>query len=132
MAEQDADPVGTDRQQQAEDGESRSSRSRYRDRKRGRGAQNDDFEPEISDDDVLIPVGGILDILDNYGFVRTSGYLTGPSDVYVSLSQVRKYGLRRGDAVTGAVRQQREGERRDKYNALVRLDSVNGLDVEEA
>ena len=81
---------------------------------------------------MLIPVGGILDILDNYGFVRTSGYLTGPNDVYVSLQQVRKHGLRRGDAITGAVRQQREGERRDKFNALVRLDSVNGADPEEA
>jgi transcription termination factor Rho len=86
----------------------------------------------IGDDDVLIPIGGILDILENYGFVRTSGYLTGPNDVYVSLQQVRKYGLRRGDAITGAVRQQRDGERRDKYNALVRLDSINGLDPEEA
>ena len=89
-------------------------------------------DTDISDDDVLVPVGGILDILENYGFVRTTGYLTGPSDVYVSLQQVRKYGLRRGDAVTGAVRQQREGERKDKYNALVRLDSVNGLDPSEA
>ena len=64
--------------------------------------------------------------------MRTTGYLTGPSDVYVTLQQIRKYGLRRGDAVTGAVRQQREGERKDKYNALVRLDSVNGLDPAEA
>ncbi len=71
-------------------------------------------------------------MLDNYAFVRTSGYLTGPNDVYVSLSQVRRYGLRRGDAITGAVRQPREGERKDKYNALVRLDSVNGLDPEQA
>jgi transcription termination factor Rho len=91
-----------------------------------------DAEPMVSDDDVLIPVGGILDILDNYGFVRTTGYLTGPNDVYVSLQQVRRFGLRRGDAVTGAVRQQREGERKDKYNALVRLDSVNGMDPAEA
>jgi transcription termination factor Rho len=114
-------------------------RGRFRERGRGRNrnrAGTDRFgnepEPVISDDDVLIPVGGILDILENYGFVRTSGYLTGPNDVYVSLQQVRKYGLRRGDAVTGAVRQQREGERRDKYNALVRLDTVNGMEPDEA
>ena len=111
-------------------------RGRFRERGRGRNRNRDRFgnepEPVLSEDDVLIPVGGILDILDNYGFVRTTGYLTGPNDVYVSLQQVRKYGLRRGDAVTGAVRQQREGERRDKYNALVRLDSVNGMDPEEA
>ncbi len=123
----------------AEDGElgEGGRRGRFRERGRGRGrnrAAGDRFdaEPVVSDDDVLIPVGGILDILDNYGFVRTTGYLTGPNDVYVSLQQVRTYGLRRGDAVTGAVRQQREGERRDKYNALVRLDSVNGMDPEEA
>ncbi|MCW2548491.1 MAG: transcription termination factor Rho, partial [Mycobacterium sp.] len=77
-------------------------------------------------------IAGILDILDNYAFVRTSGYLTGPNDVYVSLAQVRRYGLRRGDAITGAVRQPVEGEKRDKYNAMVRLDTVNGLDPEEA
>ena len=81
---------------------------------------------------MLLPVAGILDILDNYAFVRTSGYLTGPNDVYVSLAQVRRHGLRRGDAITGAVRQPREGERRDKYNALVRLDTINGMDPEQA
>ncbi|RZU32873.1 transcription termination factor Rho [Blastococcus saxobsidens] len=107
---------------------------RYRDRnKRGTGRERfDQGEPTVSEDDVLLPVAGILDVLDNYAFVRTSGYLTGPNDVYVSLSQVRKHGLRRGDAITGAVRQPREGERKDKYNALVRLDTVNGLDPEQA
>ncbi|WP_369832208.1 transcription termination factor Rho [Blastococcus sp. TF02-8] len=107
---------------------------RYRDRnKRGNGRDRfDQGEPTVSEDDVLLPVAGILDVLDNYAFVRTSGYLTGPNDVYVSLSQVRRYGLRRGDAITGAVRQPREGERKDKYNALVRLDTVNGLDPEQA
>ncbi|WP_349642941.1 transcription termination factor Rho [Blastococcus sp. CCUG 61487] len=107
---------------------------RYRDRnKRGGGRDRfDQGEPTITEDDVLLPVAGILDVLDNYAFVRTSGYLTGPNDVYVSLSQVRRYGLRRGDAITGAVRQPREGERKDKYNALVRLDTVNGLDPEQA
>jgi transcription termination factor Rho len=111
---------------------------RYRDRnKRGgnTGGGRDRFdqgEPTVSEDDVLLPVAGILDVLDNYAFVRTSGYLTGPNDVYVSLSQVRRYGMRRGDAITGAVRQPREGERKDKYNALVRLDSVNGLDPDQA
>jgi transcription termination factor Rho len=119
------------------DDEDGARRGRFRERGRGRNRNRtdrfgNDADPIISDDDVLIPVGGILDILDNYGFIRTSGYLTGPSDVYVSLQQVRKHGLRRGDAITGAVRQQREGERKDKYNALVRLDTVNGMDPEEA
>ncbi|MEV4613328.1 transcription termination factor Rho [Kitasatospora sp. NPDC049258] len=109
----------------------RGRRGRYRDR---RGRRREGFEgtgapePVVGDDDVLIPVAGILDILDNYAFVRTSGYLPGSNDVYVSLAQVRKHGLRKGDAITGAVRQPKDGERREKFNALVRLDSVNGMD----
>jgi transcription termination factor Rho len=115
----------------------RRRRSRYRDRKRrGRGNEPMGEEiPEISEDDVLIPVAGILDVLDNYAFVRTSGYLPGANDVYVSLGQVKKNGLRKGDAVTGAVRQPREGEQqnqRQKFNALVRLDTVNGMTPEQA
>lgn len=104
---------------------------RYRDRRGRRG--RDEFgpnEPQLADDDVLIPVAGILDILDNYAFIRTSGYLPGPNDVYVSLAQVRKNGLRKGDHVTGAVRQPKDGERREKFNALVRLDSANGMAAE--
>ncbi|MER5992757.1 transcription termination factor Rho [Streptomyces viridosporus] len=104
----------------------RGRRGRYRDR-RGRRGRDDVQEPQITEDDVLIPVAGILDILDNYAFIRTSGYLPGPNDVYVSLAQVRKNGLRKGDHITGAVRQPKEGERREKFNALVRLDSVNGM-----
>jgi transcription termination factor Rho len=117
------------------DAQEGSSRSRYRDRKRGRGPASEDFEPEITEDDVLIPVAGILDVLDNYAFVRTSGYLPGANDVYVSLGQVKKHNLRKGDAVVGAIRQPREGDNsqgRQKYNAIVRIDSVNGLPVDEA
>ncbi len=74
----------------------------------GQGQRN---EPDttILEDDVLVPAAGILDVLDNYAFVRTSGYLPGVDDVYLSLSMVRKYGLRRGDAVVGQVRQPRDG-----------------------
>lgn len=110
----------------------RGRRGRYRDRRgrRGRDEQGFGNEPQISEDDVLIPVAGILDILDNYAFIRTSGYLPGPNDVYVSLAQVRKNGLRKGDHVTGAVRQPKDGERREKFNALVRLDSANGMAAE--
>jgi transcription termination factor Rho len=80
-----------------------------------------------------VQVAGIIDVLDNYAFVRTSGYLAGSNDVYVSMSQIKRYGLRRGDAVTGAVRSAREGEqRRDKYNPLVRLDTINGMEPDEA
>jgi transcription termination factor Rho len=109
----------------------RRGRDRFRDRRDRRGGYNE-AEPEISEDDVLVPVAGILDILDNYAFVRTTGYLPGPNDVYVSLSMVRKSGLRKGDAITGAIRQPREGERREKFNPLVRIDTVNGATIEEA
>ncbi|KUO12240.1 transcription termination factor Rho [Streptomyces sp. DSM 15324] len=109
-------------------GDRRGRRGRYRDRRGRRGRDEIGTpEPQLADDDVLIPVAGILDILDNYAFIRTSGYLPGPNDVYVSLAQVRKNGLRKGDHLTGAVRQPKEGERREKFNALVRLDSVNGM-----
>ncbi|GIG30255.1 transcription termination factor Rho [Cellulomonas marina] len=126
-------------------GRRRRSRDRFRDRdtrKRGRGRVPGDLvgdvEVDVADDDVLLPIAGILDVLDSYAFVRTTGYLPGPNDVYVSLGQVKKAGLRRGDAITGAVRQPREGEstapgaRTNKFNALVRLDTVNGLTPEEA
>jgi transcription termination factor Rho len=114
-------------------GDDRSSGGRRRRRRsRDRNRNRPDAEPQISEDDVLLPVAGILDVLDNYAFVRTSGYLPGPGDVYVSLSMVRKHGLRKGDAVTGQVRQPREGERREKFNPLVRVDSINGMDIEAA
>ena len=130
------DSRGQNQQNQRDDDDARGGR-RFRDRNRNRNRNRNrdrwtDAEPQISEDDVLLPVAGILDILDNYAFVRTSGYLPGPNDVYVSLAQVRKNGLRKGDAITGAIRQPREGERREKFNPLVRIDTVNGGDVETA
>jgi transcription termination factor Rho len=110
----------------------RRNRDRFRNRNRRRGERGSEAEPVITEDDVLIPIAGILDVLDNYAFIRTTGYLPGSNDVYVSLSQVRKHGLRKGDVIEGAVRQPREGERREKFNALVRLDKINGLDPEES
>ncbi|TDD93154.1 transcription termination factor Rho [Saccharopolyspora karakumensis] len=105
---------------------------RFRDRRRNRG-RGEGGEPEVREDDVLLPVAGILDVLENYAFVRTSGYLAGPNDVYVSLSLVRKYGLRRGDAIKGVIKQPREGEQqRQKFNPLVRVDSINGLEPDAA
>ena len=121
--DRDDRPDGDDRRR-------RRGRDRFRDRRERRGNSYNEAEPEISDDDVLVPVAGILDVLENYAFVRTSGYLPGPNDVYVSLSMVRKYGLRKGDAVTGSIRQPREGERREKFNPLVRVESINGMDIE--
>ncbi|MET1155073.1 transcription termination factor Rho [Arthrobacter sp.] len=115
------------------------SNTRYRDRnerRRGRDRGPDVDDTEVSDDDVLLPVAGILDVLENYAFVRTSGYLPGPNDVYVSLAQVKKYNLRKGDAVVGAIRAPRDGDSggqssRQKFNALVKLTSVNGKPVED-
>lgn len=126
-----------------DDGEGRGGRRgrRFRDRRRrergGEGGGGGDRDTELREDDVVQPVAGILDVLDNYAFVRTSGYLAGPNDVYVSMNMVRKNGLRRGDAVTGAVRVPKEGEGggqnpRQKFNPLVRLDTVNGGPVEDA
>jgi transcription termination factor Rho len=114
-----------------EDGGSRRNRDRHRGRDRNRNRE-ERGEPTISEDDVLVPVGGLLDILENYAFVRTSGYLPSPNDVYVSMQQVRKFALRKGDVITGAVKQPREGERREKFNALVRIDTINGVSPEES
>ncbi|GII61607.1 hypothetical protein Skr01_16920 [Sphaerisporangium krabiense] len=123
------DPRGGDPQG---DDDRRGRRGRFRERNRRGRDRFDGNEPVIGDDDVLIPIAGILDILDNYAFVRTSGYLPGANDVYVSLAQIRRNGLRKGDVITGAVRQPRDGERREKFNALVRLDTVNGMDPEQS
>ncbi len=127
---------GAQQQGQRDDdgtGRSRNRRRRGRDRNRDRmSGSRSEPDTQILEDDVLVPAAGILDVLDNYAFVRTSGYLPGSDDVYVSLSIVRKYGLRRGDAIVGQVRQPREGERREKFNPMVRIDSVNGADPESA
>ncbi|MBP2265284.1 transcription termination factor Rho [Pseudarthrobacter sp. PvP004] len=120
------------------DGNTRSDRFRDRnERRRGRAQGPDVDDVEVTEDDVLLPVAGILDVLENYAFIRTSGYLPGANDVYVSLAQVKKYNLRKGDAVVGAIRAPRDGEdrsqqsARQKFNALVRVTSVNGKTPEE-
>ena len=115
-----------------EAGGRRNRRRRGRDRTAVRSGSRNEPDTTILEDDVLVPAAGILDVLDNCAFVRTSGYLPGPEDVYLSLSMVRKYHLRRGDAVVGQVRQPREGERREKFNPMVRIDSVNGTEAEGA
>ncbi len=100
-----------------------------RDRNRDRG-HREEREIVIGPDDVLLPVGGLLDILDSYAFIRTGGYLPSPNDVYVSLQQVRKYSLRKGDVITGSVREPKEGERKEKFNALVKVETINGVEPE--
>ncbi|WP_231924880.1 transcription termination factor Rho [Microbacterium sp. TPU 3598] len=125
--EQQAQPAADDDQAGG------NNRNRQRNKRRS-GVPTDEFDTEIGEDDVLIPIAGILDVLDNYAFVRTTGYLAGPSDVYVSLGQVKKYNLRKGDAVVGSIKQPREGEQqgRQKYDALVKVDSINGLSIDDA
>jgi transcription termination factor Rho len=113
-------------------GRRRRSRDRQNRRTRGGGGNLERYEsePVVSEDDVLVPARGILDVLDNYAFVRTNGYLPGPDDAYVSLSMVKKLGLRKGDLVTGVIRTPHEGERKEKFNPMVRIDTVNGGDAE--
>ncbi|MBW0016079.1 MAG: transcription termination factor Rho [Mycobacterium sp.] len=137
--DQNGDQQGSGGQQRGgdDDGDGRQGRRgrRFRDRRRRGERSGEGAEAELREDDVVQPVAGILDVLDNYAFVRTSGYLAGPHDVYVSMNMVRKNGLRRGDAVTGAVRLPKDGEQpnqRQKFNPLVRLDSVNGGSAEDA
>ncbi|MDT4945199.1 MAG: transcription termination factor Rho [Pseudonocardiales bacterium] len=112
----------------------RDRRGRNRERVGGGAVGNTDVEPTVSEDDVLVPVAGILDAIEekNTWFVRTNGYFASSDDIYVANTYVRRFGLRRGDTVTGAVKQSRDGDRREKYNPLVRLDTVNGADPEQS
>mgnify|MGYP004696102659 FL=1 len=113
-------------------------RGRDADRNERNDRNNDHAEREQRREEPkedLVPVAGIVDVLESYAFVRTSGYLPGPNDVYVSMGQVKKYGLRKGDAVHGSIRTPREGDRRNqrqKFVPLQSIDSINGLSVEEA
>ncbi|GAA6122051.1 hypothetical protein BPY_01590 [Bifidobacterium psychraerophilum] len=115
----------------------RNSERRNRNR-RDRSGEYESREEDRRDDsqqEDLVPVAGIVDVLDSYAFIRTSGYLPGPNDVYVSMGQVRKYALRKGDAVHGAIRPPREGDRRNqrqKFVPLQSIDSVNGMSVDDA
>ncbi|MGK2348411.1 transcription termination factor Rho [Actinomyces sp. W5033] len=141
------------------DEESRASRRRGRKRRgrdrdrdtQGEGASQPGQQRAPREDEVLIPVAGILDVADSqHAYLRTSGYLPGAKDVYVSGQQMRDNGLRAGDAVTGWVREGgetsqpglsgqggRNGRRqnrasRQKYNPLVSVEAVNGMDPERA
>ncbi len=119
----------------AEPGNRRSRRRRGRDRDRGgdrgdrdlqgqQGAQEGQFQGEP------VAVMGLLDLRDEgFGFLRTNGFLPSPKDVYVSISQVRRFALRKGDYVEGTSRPAASSE---KYPALLRIDSVSGLSPDEA
>jgi transcription termination factor Rho len=104
---------------------SREERRRQREERRVR-------EIEVREEELATAptATGLLDVLpEGYGFLRTSGYLPGPQDIYVSLSQVRRFMLRKGDTVTGKVRHPKDNE---KYYALLQIDDINGLDPEAA
>jgi transcription termination factor Rho len=104
---------------------SREERRRQREERRQREVEMQKEELQTAP-----TATGLLDVLpEGYGFLRTSGYLPGQQDIYVSLSQVRRFMLRKGDTVTGKVRQPKDSE---KYFALLQIDSVNGMDPEEA
>ena len=124
-----------DRRGRNSDRNNRNDRNNRADRndRTDRNVEREQRHEEPKED--LVPVAGIVDVLDSYAFVRTSGYLPGPNDVYVSMGQVKKYGLRKGDAVHGSIRTPREGDRRNqrqKFVPLQSIDSINGMTVEAA
>jgi len=124
-----------DRRGRNSDRNDRNDRNNRADRndRNDRNVEREQRHEEPKED--LVPVAGIVDVLDSYAFVRTSGYLPGPNDVYVSMGQVKKYGLRKGDAVHGSIRTPREGDRRNqrqKFVPLQSIDSINGMTVEAA
>ncbi|MDE3204765.1 MAG: transcription termination factor Rho [Acidobacteriota bacterium] len=111
-------------------GNRRSRRRRGRDRFERGERDLPGQAPEQQFSGEPIPVDGYLDLREEgYGFLRTSGFLSGPGDVYVSISQVRRFALRRGDRIEGAARPAGGNE---KYPALLRIDKVSGLTPDEA
>jgi transcription termination factor Rho len=127
-------PQGRDgRARPREKAEPREARGRRRRRGRGGGAphyvKDEHWEELEAEEDPNAEVRtGILDLLpEGYGFLRTTGYLPGDKDVYVSASQVRRFHLRKGDEITGSVRSPKDSE---KYQALLRIHQINGLDPE--
>ena len=121
----DASSRGDDASSRGEDDDD-GGRNRNKQRRRknrgGNGGQQDLEEAEVRE--------GVLDLLpEGYGFLRTTGYLSGSKDVYVSQSYVRRFHLRRGDRVRGPIRSNNRGN--DKFPALARVDAIEGLSVDE-
>ena len=125
--EGDGRPEERAQSEQRQGGDRQGQGGGRRKRRRGRGGGgNQEYIPEGE----LEVREGLLDILpEGYGFLRVTGYLPGEKDVYVSAGQVRKFGLRKGDLVSGPIRPPRSQE---KFPALIRIDSVNGMSTEEA
>jgi transcription termination factor Rho len=116
---------------QGGDGDVGNRRSRRRrGRERGQGGELQGGGQDQPYTGELVEVKGMLDLRDEgYGFLRCEGYLPSSKDVYVSISQARRFALRRGDYIEGACRPATNNE---KYPALLRIDSVSGLDPEVA
>src|SRR5262249_9658622 len=115
--------------QQRDDGEpgNRRRRRRGRDRDRDRDRPSQPEEPFTGEP---VEVEGYLDLRDEgYGFLRLKGFLPSKDDVYVSVKQARQFGLRKGDYLKGA---SRPASRNEKNPALLRIDSVNEMDPEQA
>ncbi len=146
---QERQPRGDDASRNARAAEEDRNSRRRRGRGRGRGTErvrdngpssggssggDEREDDEVRDGEELTPMGGLVDLQDNYAFIRTSGYLAGKADVYVSTNQIRTYGWRKGDAITGTVRAPRPGERgqRQKFSQLASVETINGQTVEEA
>jgi len=120
---------GQQQGQQQRQGKGKNRRGRDKQRQGGE-RQGGGGGEQVRDDRPSIPCTGILDVLpDGFGFLRTNGFTQGDRDVYVSLSQIRRFGLRRGDEVAGQVREPKDNE---KYNALLKIDGINGLDPDAA
>jgi transcription termination factor Rho len=111
-----------------------SRRTRSPGRPRDTRPGNTQAAPDASSaqDAATIPVSGLLDITDGRAFIRSGGCQRGPSDTSLSLTQVRQYGLRRGDQVTGAARPAQPGKARERHATLTQVDQVNGLDPQQA
>jgi transcription termination factor Rho len=142
-SDQRANDDGSDRQrgddgEDGDDGTRRRRRSRRERRRRGGAGPNDTRGPQNREEDQpqqqpQTEMGevrtGVLDVLpEGYGFLRTTGYLPGDRDAYVSQSTIRKMGLRRGDIVAGPIRQQKAS---DKVPALAFVQMVNNVDVSD-
>ena len=119
----------------------RNNRGNRRNR-RNRDNRDNQNPNQLREGETFQPIAGILDVVDNNtAFIRTSGYQSGPNDVYVSMNMVRSQGMRRGDAVTGQIKVREDGSRRpqhgrgrnrQKFAPLARVDTVNGMTPEEA
>ncbi|MDO4899424.1 transcription termination factor Rho [Actinomyces sp.] len=138
---------GNDWEDQAND-DTRGGRRRRGRKRRDYDGNQDTRGQQSRDEEVLLPVAGILDVADHqHAYLRTSGYLPGPKDVYVSGQQIKENGLRAGDAITGWVRENGDnggssggsgrGRRQNranrlKYKPLVSVETINGMDPERA